>query len=51
MRAFELSGSRSFESFTKGNRPGHPQLGELGFRSSFSLAGFNNDPGFLTVKF
>jgi hypothetical protein len=51
MRAFELSGSRSFESFTKGNRPGHPQLGEPGFRSSFSLAGFNNDPGFLTVKF
>ncbi|WJX49651.1 hypothetical protein P8452_36057 [Trifolium repens] len=48
MRAFELSGSRSFESFTKGNRPGHPQLGEPGFRSSFSLAGFNNDPGFLT---
>jgi len=51
MRAFELSGSRSFESFTKGNRPGHPQLGEPGFRSSFSLAGLNNDAGFLTVSF
>lgn len=51
MRAFELGSSRSFESFSKGNRPGHPQLGEPGFRSSFSLAGFNNDAGFLTVKF
>ncbi|XP_058729475.1 uncharacterized protein LOC131601626 [Vicia villosa] len=48
MRAFELSGSRSFESFTQGSRPGHPQLGEPGFRSSFSLTGFNKDAGFLT---
>ncbi|RDX97424.1 hypothetical protein CR513_19805, partial [Mucuna pruriens] len=48
MRAVELSGYRSFESFSKGNRPGHPQLGEPGFRSSFSLPGFPNDAGFLT---
>ncbi|TKY67983.1 AT-rich interactive domain-containing protein 1 [Spatholobus suberectus] len=48
MRAVELGGFRSFESFSKGNRPGHPQLGEPGFRSSFSLPGFPNDAGFLT---
>lgn len=48
MRAVELGGFRSFESFNKGNRPGHPQLGEPGFRSSFSLAGFPNDTGFLS---
>ncbi|MED6111972.1 hypothetical protein PIB30_057313 [Stylosanthes scabra] len=40
-------GSRSFESFSKGNRPGHPPLGEPGFRSTFSLPGFPNDAGFL----
>ena len=51
MRAVELDGFRSFESFSKGGRPGHPQLGEPGFRSSFSLTGFPNDAGFLTVKF
>lgn len=50
MRAVELRGSRSFESFSKGNRPAHPQLGEPGFRSSFSLEGFPNDAGFLSVK-
>ncbi|XP_061353123.1 uncharacterized protein LOC133297901 [Gastrolobium bilobum] len=48
MRAVELGGSRNFESFSKGNRAGHPQLGEPGFRSSFSLPGFPNDGGFLT---
>ncbi|RZB73622.1 hypothetical protein D0Y65_032998 [Glycine soja] len=48
MRAVELDGFRSFESFSKGGRPGHPQLGEPGFRSSFSLTGFPNDAGFLT---
>lgn len=48
LRAVELSGSRSFESFSKGNRPGHPQLGEPGFRSSFSLQGFPNDAGILS---
>lgn len=51
MRGVEISGSRSFNSFSKGNRPGHPQLGEPGFRSSFSLPGFPNDAGLLTVKF
>ncbi|XP_027354218.1 AT-rich interactive domain-containing protein 1A-like [Abrus precatorius] len=48
MRAVELGSSRTYESFSKGNRPGHPQLGEPGFRSSFSLSGFPNDAGFLT---
>lgn len=48
MRAVELGGFRSFESLSKGNRSGHPQLGEPGFRSSFSLPGFPNDAGFLT---
>ncbi|CAL0329427.1 unnamed protein product [Lupinus luteus] len=47
MRAVEISGSRSFSSFSKGNRPGHPQLGEPGFRSRFSLPGFPNDAGHL----
>lgn len=50
MRAAELGGPQSFESFSRGNRPGHPRLGEPGFRSSFSLPGFPNDGGFLTVK-
>lgn len=50
LRAVELGGSRNFESFSKGNRPGHPQLGEPGFRSSFSLSGFPNEAGFLTVE-
>ncbi|KAH1234716.1 hypothetical protein GmHk_09G026848 [Glycine max] len=48
MRAVELDGFRGFESFGKGGRPGHPQLGEPGFRSSFSLPGFPNDARFLT---
>ncbi|KAK7263882.1 hypothetical protein RJT34_31481 [Clitoria ternatea] len=48
MRAIELGGSRSFESYSKDGRPGHPHLGEPGFRSSFSLPGFPNDAGFLT---
>ncbi|XP_014493814.1 mediator of RNA polymerase II transcription subunit 12-like isoform X2 [Vigna radiata var. radiata] len=48
MRAVEHGSFRSFESFAKGNRSGHPQLGEPGFRSSFSLPGFPNDAGFLT---
>ncbi|KAF7805406.1 altered inheritance of mitochondria protein 3-like [Senna tora] len=48
MRATELGGPQSFESFSRGNRPGHPRLGEPGFRSSFSLPGFPNDGGFLT---
>lgn len=50
MRAAELGGHQNFELFSRGDRPGHPRLGEPGFRSSFSLTGFPNDGGFLTVK-
>ncbi|KAJ7947562.1 Mediator of RNA polymerase II transcription subunit 12-like protein [Quillaja saponaria] len=38
----ELVGPGSFESFGRGNRQGHPRLGEPGFRSSFSLQGFRD---------
>ncbi|XP_054811736.1 uncharacterized protein LOC129312958 [Prosopis cineraria] len=47
VQAAELGGPQSFESFNRGNRPGHSRLGEPGFRSSFSRPGFSND-GLLT---
>ncbi|XP_028788064.1 uncharacterized protein LOC114744049 [Neltuma alba] len=48
VRAAELGGRHSFESFNRGNRSGHPRLGEPGFRSSFSFPGFPNDGGLIT---
>ncbi|KAK7313154.1 hypothetical protein VNO77_37616 [Canavalia gladiata] len=48
LRAVEHSDFSKFESFSKGSRQGHLQLGEPGFRSSFSLLGCPNDAGFLT---